>query len=259
MAHYTRARLQRDRHTRQSIRAKYWAALHRLSRRSATSRFRYTRSQVLRRGVRVLPWTRKKHLEAVQSGNITELNMVKLGTLGAEKLNHLCGKCHRNAEDVAPDQMDMTQRFAAFGVSRSRCFRESNDRLTCIKCHNPHTNVSEDKKRYEQTCLSCHTAKPASFGPSEGGKACPVNPKTGCIPCHMPKRAAGRANSQTTIFASSQKRSWRLPNGLFQQAANQHEAHRAPAPWTYVAPTVVSLQNGAKSQTHICLSDRQQR
>lgn len=133
----------------------------------------------------------KKHVEAVQSGNMTELNMVKLGTLGAEKLNHLCGKCHRNAEDVAPDQMDMTQRFAAFGVSRSRCFRESNDRLTCIKCHNRHTNVSEDKKRYEQTCLSCHTAKPASFGPSEGGKACPVNPKTGCIPCHMPKRAAG--------------------------------------------------------------------
>ncbi len=133
----------------------------------------------------------QNHVEAVKSGNMGDLKMEKLGSLGAEKLNRVCGKCHRNADDIAPDQSDMTQRFAAYGTSRSRCFREGGDKLTCIRCHDPHTNVSTDKKRYEQVCLSCHTAKPASFGPSEGGKACPINPKTGCIPCHMPRRAAG--------------------------------------------------------------------
>jgi predicted CXXCH cytochrome family protein len=73
---------------------------------------------------------------------------------------------------------------------RSRCFLESGDRLSCQTCHDPHSNASTDKKQYEKICLSCHSpARAATASKGVGlGKACPVNPHSGCIPCHMPKR-----------------------------------------------------------------------
>jgi hypothetical protein len=130
----------------------------------------------------------QKHVEAVRAGVKTDLHMEKLGSSGATKLNELCGRCHRTARDVPADDADMTQRFEPYGLMKSRCFLESDDTLSCATCHNPHTDASADQKGYEKVCLNCHTPA-GGYGPANPRrKPCPVNPRRGCIPCHMPER-----------------------------------------------------------------------
>ena len=85
----------------------------------------------------------------------------------------------------------MTQRFQPYGLMQSPCFQKSGDRLSCVSCHDPHTNVSTDRRTYEKACLNCHGV-PASLHPdsktSVQSKPCPVNPREKCVECHMPTR-----------------------------------------------------------------------
>lgn len=86
----------------------------------------------------------------------------------------------------------------------SRCFIESDGRLGCISCHDPHGVPAPDERAdfFDRRCLTCHegpppahvTARPASAGasacalpPSEQVKA---SASGSCIHCHMPRLAA---------------------------------------------------------------------
>lgn len=132
------------------------------------------------------------HVAAKRAGR-AELGIERVGAWGAARLNAVCGRCHRNPEKVGTtgDEVTMTQRFQPYGLSQSACFQKSMDRLTCIVCHDPHANAETDTRHYESACLRCHTA-PGAPAPVAGvlvqSRACPVNPRTGCIACHMPKR-----------------------------------------------------------------------
>jgi hypothetical protein len=98
--------------------------------------------------------------------------------------NELCGQCHRTEQDIDPDDgvsMFQTQRFQPYGLGKSACFQASEDRLTCMTCHDPHRNVSTDTAAYEKICRSCHGSAPKQ-------KLCTVNTRSGCVSCHMPKR-----------------------------------------------------------------------
>lgn len=138
----------------------------------------------------------KKHIDAILAGETKNIAMEKLGNIGATRLNYLCGSCHRTARDVSPEEEDMTQRFASYGLMKSRCYTESGDTLSCITCHDPHTNAKTDVKSYDRACLSCHASSKntsaTNFGPTtQKQKPCPVKPKSDCTTCHMPKRQAG--------------------------------------------------------------------
>ena len=126
-----------------------------------------------------------EHISAMQAGKPSrERAMESLKTLGGKAVNALCGRCHRTAEDVAGMGATATRntvRFQPYGLSRSRCFKASEDKLTCITCHDPHADASTDLKTYERACLTCHSA-------GSGGKPCPVNPAEKCVGCHMPTR-----------------------------------------------------------------------
>ena len=141
------------------------------------------------------------HAAAMQTGKQGDIAIERLGKLDATKLNTLCGRCHRGIENVnlQTDQAQMTNRFQAYGLMKSRCFLESGNSLSCITCHNPHKDASTDTKTYEAVCKSCH----ASGGSSASGaavKSCPVNPGSGCIGCHMPKRPVfSQANPPTQM------------------------------------------------------------
>ncbi|MFN3648494.1 MAG: multiheme c-type cytochrome [Armatimonadota bacterium] len=104
----------------------------------------------------------------------------------AVQINELCGECH-TAPDVGPGHEGMA-RFQPLGLARSECFKQSAGRLSCLSCHDPHSNAREDEAYYVSRCLSCHTpTAPASKPRGSTGKPCPVNPKEACVSCHMPR------------------------------------------------------------------------
>jgi hypothetical protein len=128
------------------------------------------------------------HVTAARAGQPSR-GMERLGSWGAARLNHLCGECHRSEQEIDPldeGAMAQTQRFQPYGLMKSACFRRSEDRLSCLSCHNPHQDAAREAASYERACRSCHTP---------GATVCPVNARDGCIGCHMPRREVTRGVS----------------------------------------------------------------
>jgi hypothetical protein len=133
------------------------------------------------------------HVEAAKAHATGDLKIDRLADWTASRLNEeVCGKCHRTEQSVAQQGRgaDMTHRFQPYGLMKSRCFLESGRALSCLTCHDPHTDASRDTAMYEFKCLACHSPSSAAStaASKDAGRPCPVNPKSGCIPCHMPKR-----------------------------------------------------------------------
>ena len=147
----------------------------------------------------------RSHVMAMQAGNTTQTHMEPLGSLSATKLNALCGRCHRSLKDVDVDspEVKLTNRFQPYALFRSACRQPNGEPLSCLSCHDPHTNASTDIKKYEAVCLDCHSEqKTHNRAHSDQGKAaklCPVNKAAGCIGCHMPPK---KAFSLTSIPAT---------------------------------------------------------
>jgi hypothetical protein len=120
-------------------------------------------------------------------GNST-VTMEDLTKATPSRILAICGGCHSTltgAEPITADHPERVTRFAATALEQSRCYAASG-KLSCITCHDPHTNVSHDPRKYEAACLTCHGGQTAK--PPATVKACPVNPKSGCIECHMPSQ-----------------------------------------------------------------------
>jgi hypothetical protein len=143
------------------------------------------------------------HLAAARAGKLSDLHVERIGTWGAARINAMCGKCHKGPQQVGTsgNEVTMTQRFQPYGLMQSPCFQKSGDRLSCLSCHDPHTNVSTDRRTYEKACLNCHrptSIATAATPASVPGKPCPVNPREKCVECHMPTRKVF-SNSQLPI------------------------------------------------------------
>ena len=105
----------------------------------------------------------------------------------AESLRRLCGECHRTeAPPGFPPEAPQLARYAPVGLARSRCYRESAGKLSCVSCHNPHQDAGNDEPNSEAVCRSCHDGK------TSAARQCRVNPTSGCVGCHMPKLEAAR-------------------------------------------------------------------
>jgi predicted CXXCH cytochrome family protein len=97
-----------------------------------------------------------------------------------------CGECHRRddqliPDDVRPDNL-LLVRFAPVGLSQSACFtRQTDRRLDCLTCHDPHVSADRRPLAAAERCLSCH-------GSTAPHSECPAAPSTSdCTTCHMPK------------------------------------------------------------------------
>jgi len=138
------------------------------------------------------------HLLAVKAG-FPDLAIARPALVSGASVVKICAQCHSpKGRNVMPDDPSSI-RFQGTTLTWSRCYTESNDRLDCATCHDPHRNVSTATSRYEAKCLACHASSQTAetsnhkerlrrFNQTEAphAKTCPVNPTTGCISCHMP-------------------------------------------------------------------------
>ena len=97
-------------------------------------------------------------------------------------------------------------RFQGTTLTWSRCYKESDNKLDCVTCHNPHRNAETSAAWYESRCLQCHSSAGATVnrtrqtGERDGREcaehSCPIQPASGCIECHMPKLATPMAHTR---------------------------------------------------------------
>src|SRR5262249_17908385 len=106
----------------------------------------------------------------------------KLSTMPPEDVVTFCGQCHRTPSDVQKlDATDLnTIRFAPYRLTLSRCYDLDDKRITCLSCHDPHEEVTQDQNHYDSKCLACHGGGKSEAHP------CKVAKKD-CVSCHMPK------------------------------------------------------------------------
>jgi tetratricopeptide (TPR) repeat protein len=111
----------------------------------------------------------------------------------------ICAQCHSpRGKPVEPND-PTSVRSQGTTLTWSRCYSESHDRLDCVTCHDPHRDVETSISHYEAKCLACHPGDQAALARRPATRlrrfdlaepprapACPVNPASGCISCHMP-------------------------------------------------------------------------
>jgi hypothetical protein len=147
-------------------------------------------------------------------------SIVNPGKLSPERRDDVCFECHmlptvavtpvrrferadysfRPGEDLADYQLvydirepgkDPGERFEInhhpYRLQQSRCYRESEGRLSCLSCHDPHRKIPREQRaaHYRPKCLACHQAlqHPAlPQGPGNGSADL-----SDCAGCHMPE------------------------------------------------------------------------
>lgn len=148
-----------------------------------------------------------RHVDAMRTGNRSAGEMEKLSHLPAATLDARCAQCHGRPEIVSKSRSahGATNRYQVWGLEQSRCFLSSRGRLSCITCHDPHTDASTDQKHYEAICLNCHSPRASDAHSTASmqvtSRPCPVNPKADCVQCHMPTRPAVSDSAVTTAMA----------------------------------------------------------
>lgn len=138
----------------------------------------------------------KQHLEAaaVRKGDLAR-SIRNPGTLKAIEQVFFCGACHGTppgttaVHTISRNMADSrTVRFPPQRLVLSRCFNESQGKLKCTTCHNPHENLPQLARDFDAKCFSCHA------GPPRGLRSCPQASRD-CIKCHMPRETGFMTHS----------------------------------------------------------------
>lgn len=136
-----------------------------------------------------------KHVALMQSAALEGISIsgprqiFNPGSFGPTDSVEFCGACHGTWWDVKLSGAKgiSNSRVQPYRLVMSKCWGKGDARLTCMKCHDPHKEVSHDAESYDHVCLSCHVSS-AGLKPTfdHPGKPCPQATKA-CTSCHMPK------------------------------------------------------------------------
>ena len=95
------------------------------------------------------------HLLAV-AARFPDLAIARPSLASGARVVRICAQCHSpRGKPVEPDD-PTSVRFQGTTLTWSRCYTESNDKLDCVTCHDPHRDASTSTAHYEAKCLSCH-------------------------------------------------------------------------------------------------------
>jgi hypothetical protein len=124
---------------------------------------------------------------------VVPAGLASLRDRSAEATSNFCGGCHRTWSDVVVHEAynigDV--RFQPYRLWSSLCYDPDDARISCLACHDPHTEPSPQPADYDAKCQACHA------GGKPGAKACRVS-KSNCVSCHMPKTEIPGAHYQFT-------------------------------------------------------------
>lgn len=87
-----------------------------------------------------------------------------------------------------PPDSDHVEHY--YSMTLSKCYRQSQGRMSCITCHDPHQQPAKQEAAayFTAKCLNCHKESSCKL-PLH---SCQERERTdGCIGCHMPRRAIG--------------------------------------------------------------------
>jgi hypothetical protein len=111
------------------------------------------------------------HAKAPSKWNVGQPKMLNGGGV-----NELCGACHRQPPKPGEDTNWMdpwNARHQPLSFSQSECFRQSQGKLSCFTCHDPHGA----KPARTEACADCHKSP---------RHVRPVARTQTCVSCHMP-------------------------------------------------------------------------
>lgn len=110
---------------------------------------------------------------------------------------------------------------AAYRLRQSACYLQSEGRLTCTTCHDPHKIVrgAPAVARQREVCQQCHQAA--------------HNPESDCTSCHMPKRRTDDAVQ--VIMTDHRIQRHRAKGDLLAPRQEKEEAYRGPLALYYPA------------------------
>jgi cytochrome c554/c'-like protein len=136
-----------------------------------------------------------EHVEAVDASKLENLHIFNPGKLSTGDLAEFCGVCHRSWAAVALMQSKglaigvVNARFQPYRLALSRCYDESDPRIRCLACHDPHKSDKPDPASFDAKCLACHSPlarRRAHASKTRLARSCRVGQRL-CISCHMPK------------------------------------------------------------------------
>ena len=125
-----------------------------------------------------------RHVEAIGEGRIEQARerINNPGRLSGSEQIEFCGSCHRKppakGQTFTWDNPWFTRHQPMY-LSQSACFKESDGKLSCTTCHDPHSNVRRNAALfYAGLCVECHQS-----GSHPEVKAAGLDD---CAGCHMP-------------------------------------------------------------------------
>lgn len=124
------------------------------------------------------------HAPAIRSGFAEPAIGRPKGATGPQRMK-ICAECHASDGTFAPSHPQYI-RFQSSTMPNSKCFTQSQGKLDCLTCHDPHKKMETSAAHYESKCLSCHGTKAEATAAEFRRVPCPVNPARDCLKCHMP-------------------------------------------------------------------------
>ena len=142
------------------------------------------------------------HIEAARTAGARDLRTANLRNQSALEIQHVCSKCHSPINESMFTLGDAgLLRFQPESLLASRCFSESQGKISCLTCHDSHKDLERNPKVYENACFTCHAPKDVAVNTrTMSASVCPVNPRSDCIRCHMPKRQSFHESDIPTMM-----------------------------------------------------------